>query len=85
MCLGIPMQIVHYDGVMAQCCTRGVERRVSLFLLQHEDIVVGDYVMVHRGEALQKLTAAEAADVWASYDEILTMSEPATSGETTTT
>lgn len=71
MCLGVPMQVVRCEGVMAQCCTRGVERRVSLFLLQHEDIGVGDYVMVHRGEALQKLTPDEAAEAWAMYDEIL--------------
>ena len=51
MCLGIPMQIVEIDGFNARCAAKGVSRSVSLFLMQHEELGVGDYVMVHTGYA----------------------------------
>ena len=36
VCLGIPMQVVAIDGYLARCTAKGVERDVSLFLLQDE-------------------------------------------------
>ncbi len=84
MCLCIPMQVIQCAGVMARCRARGVERHVSLFLLQHENIGVGDYVMVHRGEALQKMTVAEAEDAWAAFDEILVAPDAASAPEVIT-
>lgn len=38
MCLAIPMQITRIDGFEARCAIRGVERDVSLFMLQGEDV-----------------------------------------------
>ena len=70
MCLTIPMKIEEVDGFTALCSARGGERRVSLFLLQHEEVAPGDYLMVHQGEAREKVTEAEAAATWALYDEI---------------
>ena len=60
MCLGIPMQIVAIDGYNASCTAKGVLREVSLFMLQDEAIAVDDFVMVHVGYALQKMTEQEA-------------------------
>src|SRR3569832_1492581 len=37
MCLGIPMQITAIDGHRARCEAGGIEREVSLFLLQDSD------------------------------------------------
>lgn len=54
MCLGIPMQIIAIDGYNARCEAKGVEREVSLFMLQDESVSVGDYVMIHVGYAIQK-------------------------------
>lgn len=71
MCLGIPMQVQELDGFNARCEARGVERTVSLFLLQHEAIEVGDYVLVHVGSAIQKLDPDSAAQTWALLDEVL--------------
>ena len=48
MCLGIPMQIKTIDGFLARCEAKGVERDVNLFMLNDDDIAVGDFVMVHR-------------------------------------
>ena len=71
MCLGIPMQVIAVDGFMARCTAHGIERDVSLFMLQDEPIAVGDYVMVHVGYALQRMTAQEARSAWELYDEVL--------------
>lgn len=76
MCLGIPMQIKQIDGFSALCEAKGVERTVSLFMLQHENLAAGDFVIAHLGHAIQKVEAEEAAAAWAIYDEMLQKSEP---------
>ena len=40
-------------------------------MLQHEYFVVGDFVLVHVGYAIQKVSAEEAAESWALFDEVL--------------
>ena len=71
MCLGIPMQLVEINGFVARCQAKGVERDVNLFMLQHESLAIGDYVMVHVGYAIQKITAQDARSSWELFDEIL--------------
>ena len=68
MCLAVPMQITAIDGHMARCEAKGIGRSVSLFLLQHEPVEVGDHVVVHVGYAIQKVTAGDAARAWDIYD-----------------
>ncbi len=70
MCLAIPMQINHIDGFSARCAARGVEREVSLFLLQDETLKTGDFVLIHVGYAIQKLTKEEARTSWELFDEM---------------
>ncbi|WP_353570638.1 HypC/HybG/HupF family hydrogenase formation chaperone [Candidatus Albibeggiatoa sp. nov. BB20] len=77
MCLGIPMQIAEIDGFNARCTAKGVERDVSLFMLQHEDLASGDYVMVHVGYAIQKMTEQDATSTWELLDEILSIEDEA--------
>ena len=71
MCLGIPMQVKNIDGFLARCEAKGVERDVSLFMLQDDEVAVGDYVMVHIGYAIQKMSEQEARSAWEIYDEML--------------
>lgn len=71
MCLGIPMQIKDMDGLMANCEAKGVARDVSLLMLQSDDLAVGDFVVVHAGHAIQKVSAEAAQAAWAVYDEML--------------
>jgi len=71
MCLGVPMRVVEREGFVARCEAYGVERTVSLFLLQHESIAPGDHVMVHVGYAIQKMSPAEARSMWDIHDEAL--------------
>ena len=71
MCLGVPMRIVERDGFMARCEAKGIERFVSLFLLQHEEVGPGDHVMVHVGYAIQKMTEDDARSAWELFDRML--------------
>ncbi|MGO9816880.1 MAG: HypC/HybG/HupF family hydrogenase formation chaperone [Acidocella sp.] len=71
MCLGIPMQVVAIDGFNAECEARGVKRTVSLFMIGENEVAVGDYVMVHVGYALRKMTPEDARTSWELFDEIL--------------
>ena len=68
MCLGIPMQIKSIDGFNALCEAKGVERDVSLFMMQDDDVVVDDFVVVHVGYAIQKITPQEAQSAWEMLD-----------------
>jgi hydrogenase expression/formation protein HypC len=71
MCLGIPMQIKRIEGFTAQCEAKGVEREVSLFMLQEEPLKVNDFVVVHVGYAIQRISEQEAITAWKLYDQML--------------
>lgn len=71
MCLAVPMQIASIDGHQCVCEARGIEREVSLFLLQGESLGPGDHVLVHVGYAIQKVSAEDAAATWDLFDEVL--------------
>ncbi|WP_405227977.1 HypC/HybG/HupF family hydrogenase formation chaperone [Lentisalinibacter sediminis] len=71
MCLAVPMQIKSMDEFSARCEAKGVEREVSLFMLRDESVEPGDYVLVHVGYAIQKVTAEEAASSWELFDQVL--------------
>jgi len=75
MCLGIPMQVKSVEGFTAHCEAKGVQREVSLFMLQHEDVAVDDFVVVHVGYAIQKVTREEAETAWDIYDEMIEKAE----------
>ena len=80
MCLGVPMRIVEINGFQARCEARGIERQANLFLLQHEDLAVGDMVMIHVGNAIQKMSEEEAASAWELYDEMLALEQERAGG-----
>jgi hydrogenase expression/formation protein HypC len=71
MCLGIPMEIIAVEGTLARCSAQGVEREVSLFMMQDQPVAAGDFVMVHVGYAIQKMTPREARSTWELLDEML--------------
>ena len=71
MCLAIPMQITNINGFNARCAAKGVERDVSLFLLQGEMLQEGDYVLIHVGYAIQKISEHEALSTWELLDQML--------------
>jgi len=60
MCLSIPAKILSIEGDMANTSVGGTIVRTSLQLLDEVD--VGDYVLVHTGFALQKISEEEALE-----------------------
>jgi hydrogenase expression/formation protein HypC len=71
MCLAVPMQVKSIDRYQCLCEAKGVEREVSLFMMQGEEVAPGDFVLVHVGYAIQKVSAEDAAASWQLFDEIL--------------
>jgi hydrogenase expression/formation protein HypC len=65
------MKIREIDGYMARCEAKGVERDVSLFMLQDDTLAAGDHVVVHVGYAIQKISPQEARTAWELYDQML--------------
>ena len=60
MCLAIPSKIIEIENEMAVIDVDGVRRKTSLLLL--EDAVVGDWVIVHAGFAIQILDEEAAKE-----------------------
>jgi hydrogenase expression/formation protein HypC len=71
MCLAIPMQIQSIDGLTARCEAKGVQRDVSLFMLQDDPPLVGEYVKVSLGNAIEKVSEQDARLAWELFDQIL--------------
>ena len=61
MCLALPAQVVALDeaGDIATVALGGVRKAVSTALL--EEVMLGDYLLIHVGFALNKISAEEAA------------------------
>ncbi len=61
MCLGIPGRVVelteHPD--IARVDVEGVVRDINLALLEDDPATPGDWILIHLGFALQKMTEAE--------------------------
>jgi hydrogenase expression/formation protein HypC len=72
MCLAIPGQIrrlEHFDGVlMAEVSFGGVTKQVCLEYLP--DAVIGEYVVVHVGFAIQRLDEKSALETLASFENM---------------
>jgi hydrogenase expression/formation protein HypC len=60
MCLAIPAKVVAIDAAADQATVAlgGVSKQVSLALV--DDVAPGDYVLVHVGYALNKISPEEA-------------------------
>jgi len=60
MCLAIPSKVVKIKDNVATIDVDGVRREASLLLL--EDVMVGDYVIVHAGFAINKINEEHAME-----------------------
>ena len=58
MCLAIPLKIRYIDGKTAVGEAAGLTQKVRVDFLP--DLQIGDYVMVHAGFAIQKMTEEQA-------------------------
>ena len=65
MCLAIPGKMIEIDSqnpLQAVVDVVGVRRKVDLGLLQDDPPVPGDWVLIHVGFAMSKISEADAAD-----------------------
>lgn len=58
MCLAIPALVISVSNENAKVSLNGVMVDVSLALV--DDVIIGDYVLVHVGYALNKISPQEA-------------------------
>ncbi|MCB1526468.1 MAG: HypC/HybG/HupF family hydrogenase formation chaperone [Hyphomicrobiaceae bacterium] len=74
MCLALPARIISIeaDG-LAVVALEGIKKSISLALV--EDVTVGDYVLVHVGYALHKVSEEEAVRTLAMMAEAGVLSE----------
>ena len=57
MCVGLPARVLTMKDGMAVIDAHGAQREISAELV--EDLEPGDYVMVHAGIAIAKITEEE--------------------------
>ncbi len=70
MCLAIPSRVLEIADQMALVDTAGEQRSVSL-LLMHEDVAVGDYVLIQQGSfAYERVDAERAKEALALMEEV---------------
>jgi len=65
MCLGIVGQVVSVDDArpdLALVDVAGAERTINIGILDGEDIVAGDWILIHAGFAMEKIDAETAAN-----------------------
>jgi hydrogenase expression/formation protein HypC len=60
MCLSVPGKVVEIQDNMAKVEVGGVIREVSMDVCP--DVLVGEYVLIHTGFAIQKLDEKEALE-----------------------
>ena len=68
MCLGIPAKILEASDGVAVVELGGVRREVSLMLI--DDVSVGEWVIIHAGFAIEKLSEEEAEQTLALFRQI---------------
>ncbi|MGZ4902955.1 MAG: HypC/HybG/HupF family hydrogenase formation chaperone [Halobacteriota archaeon] len=68
MCLAIPAEVLKVDGNKGVVDYGGLEQEVSLDLV--EDVHPGDYVLVHVGFAIEKLSKDAALETLAIFKEL---------------
>jgi hydrogenase expression/formation protein HypC len=67
MCLSVPAKVIAIEGDMAKVTVGEAEYRASLQML--DDVAVGDYVLVHTGFAIQKISEEEALETLQTFKE----------------
>jgi hydrogenase expression/formation protein HypC len=69
MCLAVPVRVAALlDNQWVEVEVGGIHTRISIALI--DEVVVGDYVIVHAGFAIARLDVEEADRTLALFDEI---------------
>jgi hydrogenase expression/formation protein HypC len=67
MCLAVPMKVVEINGDMAVVESAGLRREVGIMLLAN--VKLNDWVLIHAGFAISKLTKKQARETLAIFAE----------------
>jgi hydrogenase expression/formation protein HypC len=68
MCLSIPAKVIDIDGDMAKVSIGGTILKAGLQMV--ENVVIGDYVLLHTGFAIQKISEEEALETLKILQEL---------------
>lgn len=68
MCLSIPVKIISIEGSTAEVSAGGTIFNAGLQMI--ENAKVGDYVLLHAGFAIQKISEEEAAATLKLFEEM---------------
>lgn len=60
MCLSVPAKVVKIEGQMADVSVGGALFKAGLHIV--EDVRVGDYILLHAGFAIQKISEKDALE-----------------------
>jgi hydrogenase expression/formation protein HypC len=65
MCLAVPMKVIEIKDDMAVVESSGLRRKVGIMLL--DKVKRGDWVIIHAGFAISKLTQKQARETVAIF------------------
>ena len=68
MCLAVPLKLIEIDGKEAVGDAMGVRRRIRVVFIPEPKI--GDYVIVHAGFAIERLSEQQALEDLNSWEEL---------------
>jgi len=68
MCLSVPARVVKIEGQIAEVSVGGAVFKAGLQMV--ENIRVGDYILLHAGFAIQKISEKEALETLSLLKEI---------------
>jgi hydrogenase expression/formation protein HypC len=68
MCLGVPARVIEVKESSATVEVGGARREISVMLLDR--VAAGDWVILHAGFAIEKLSPEEAEKTLALFKEI---------------
>jgi hydrogenase expression/formation protein HypC len=74
MCLSVPAKIISVNGFSAKASVGGSVVNVAIELI--EDVSVGDYILVHTGVALHKISEEEAGLTLSLLNEMIDANDP---------
>ena len=72
MCLGIPGRVISrldgYNGQLALVDVAGAERKVNIGMLEDENLAPGEWVVIHMGFAVERVSAEGAEEALAGLE-----------------
>ena len=74
MCLAVPGEVKSINDNIAEVDINGVTQEARLDTIS-DDVEVGDYLLVHTGYAIQKMSPEDAEETLDLFDELIEAEE----------